>query len=49
MWASDFPHTDSTWPDSLKVIDRDFEGVPPEVTQKIICDNARKLYKIELN
>jgi len=49
MWASDFPHTDSTWPNSLKVIDQDFEGVPPEVTQKIICDNAAKLYKIELN
>ncbi|HUN56501.1 MAG TPA: amidohydrolase family protein [Candidatus Binataceae bacterium] len=49
MWASDFPHTDSTWPNSLKVIDQDFEGVPPEVTQKIICDNAAKLYKIDLN
>jgi uncharacterized protein len=49
MWASDFPHTDSTWPNSLKVIDQDFEGVPPEVTQKIICDNAVKLYKIDLN
>ena len=34
MWASDFPHTDSTWPNSLKVIDQDFEGVPPEVTQQ---------------
>jgi predicted TIM-barrel fold metal-dependent hydrolase len=49
MWASDFPHTDSTWPDSLKVIKRDFQGVPEDVTQKIICTNAAKLYQIDLN
>jgi predicted TIM-barrel fold metal-dependent hydrolase len=49
MWASDFPHTDSTWPNSLKVIAQDFEGVPPEVTRKIICDNAARLYRIDLN
>jgi len=49
MWASDFPHTDSTWPNSLKVIQQDFQGVPEEVTRKIVCDNAAKLYNIELN
>ena len=49
MWASDFPHTDSTWPHSLKVIERDFEQVPAEVKQKIIRDNAAKLYRIDLN
>ena len=49
MWASDFPHTDSTWPNSLKVIEQDFEGVPAAVKRKIICDNAAKLYQIDLN
>jgi predicted TIM-barrel fold metal-dependent hydrolase len=49
MWASVFPHTDSTWPNSLKVIKQDFQGVPEDVTQKIIFDNAAKLYNIELN
>jgi len=49
MWASDFPHTDSTWPNSLKVIKQDFDGVPTGITQKIVCDNAAKLYNIELN
>ena len=28
MWASDFPHTDSTWPHSREVIAKDFSGVP---------------------
>jgi predicted TIM-barrel fold metal-dependent hydrolase len=49
MWASDFPHTDSTWPNSLKVIKQDFNGVPEEVTRKIVCDHAAKLYQIDLN
>ena len=49
MWASDFPHTDSTWPNSLKVIERDFEQVPESVKQKIIRDNAANLYQIPLN
>lgn len=49
MWASDFPHTDSTWPNSLKVIEQEFRGVPEGVKRKIICDNAAKLYHIDLN
>ena len=46
MWASDFPHTDSTWPDSHKVVERDFAGVPDDVRQKIVYDNAATLYGI---
>jgi uncharacterized protein len=46
MWASDFPHTDSTWPDSRKVVERDFAGVPEDVKRKIVFDNARALYNI---
>src|SRR6516225_2797564 len=48
IWASDFPHTDSTWPNSLNVIQQDFQGVPEEVTRKIVCDNAAKLYNIDV-
>jgi predicted TIM-barrel fold metal-dependent hydrolase len=49
MWASDFPHTDSTWPNSRKVIEQDFQDVPVDVKSKIIFGNAAKLYNIELN
>ena len=49
MWASDFPHTDTTWPNSRKVIEKDFASVPLSITQKIVCDNAAKLYGIELD
>ena len=46
MWASDFPHTDSTWPESRKVVERDFAGVPEDVRRKIVFENADKLYHI---
>jgi predicted TIM-barrel fold metal-dependent hydrolase len=46
MWASDFPHPDSTFPDSHKVIEKDFEGVPAEVKQKLVFENVRRLYGI---
>jgi predicted TIM-barrel fold metal-dependent hydrolase len=48
MWASDFPHTDSTWPHSREVIAKDFSGVPENVTSKIVFDNANKLYRMGL-
>jgi predicted TIM-barrel fold metal-dependent hydrolase len=49
MWASDFPHADSTFPNSLKTIDENFAGVPSEVTRKIVFENANRLYDMGLN
>ncbi len=47
MWASDFPHPDSTFPDSHKVIEKDFEGVPEEVKRRMVFDNVKRLYGID--
>ena len=44
MWASDYPHGDSTWPNSQQAIEEQFRGVPPEVRRKVLCDNAKNLY-----
>jgi predicted TIM-barrel fold metal-dependent hydrolase len=44
MWASDFPHSDSTWPRSREVIERDFAGVPEDEVRMIVADNTAKLY-----
>jgi predicted TIM-barrel fold metal-dependent hydrolase len=44
MWASDYPHSDSTWPHSRKVIERDFAGVPPADLEAIVGGNAAALY-----
>ena len=43
MWSSDYPHAASTWPDSGKLIARDFEG-SPEDERKVTHDNVAELY-----
>lgn len=44
MWASDYPHADSTWPESQKAIAENFATVSPSARRRILCDNARSLY-----
>jgi predicted TIM-barrel fold metal-dependent hydrolase len=46
MWSSDYPHSDSTWPNSLKCLDEQFEGVPPEERYQMVAGNAIRLYKL---
>jgi predicted TIM-barrel fold metal-dependent hydrolase len=45
MWASDYPHPDSTFPNSRRVIEESFRGVDESVTRKVVCDNAARLYR----
>lgn len=49
MWASDFPHSDSTFPDSHAWIDKNFDGVPDAVRHKIVYSNAVELYRMNLD
>jgi uncharacterized protein len=44
MWASDYPHTDTTWPNSRDVVDRYFAEVPPAERQRIVAGNCVALY-----
>jgi predicted TIM-barrel fold metal-dependent hydrolase len=44
MWASDYPHADSTWPESQRAIEENFRAVPPAARRRILCENARQLY-----
>jgi predicted TIM-barrel fold metal-dependent hydrolase len=46
MWASDYPHADSTWPNSARAIVRAFDGLPELVIRKMVGDNACRVYKI---
>ncbi|HEX2174061.1 MAG TPA: amidohydrolase family protein [Dehalococcoidia bacterium] len=48
MWSSDYPHTASTWPRSLAVIEEEFAGIPEDVKAKVCRDNAAKLYDFDL-
>lgn len=44
MWATDYPHPDSTWPHSQDVIHTHFADVPIEETRLMIGENAARLY-----
>ena len=48
LWASDFPHSDSTFPESHHWIEKSFEGVLEPVKRRIIYDNAVALYGMTL-
>ncbi len=44
MWGSDYPHTDSTWPCSLEVLDEMFDGIDANDREKITRTNVERLY-----
>ncbi|HVO96312.1 MAG TPA: amidohydrolase family protein [Terriglobales bacterium] len=46
MWGSDFPHQESDWPESLKIIDKNFAGVPIEEKHKMACGNAVEFFRL---
>ncbi len=48
MWSNDFPHGNSTWPNSRKVIARDLGHLTPEARRKILTTNVVKLYNMDL-
>jgi predicted TIM-barrel fold metal-dependent hydrolase len=44
MWASDYPHGNSTWPRSREAIRTQFAGLPNHIKSKLTWDNAARLY-----
>jgi len=46
--GSDYPHTESTVPQSRKILERILDGVPDEERRKIVRDNAARLYGFEI-
>ena len=46
LWASDYPHPEGTFPESQRVVERIFAGVPDDVMQAIVHDNAARLYQV---
>jgi predicted TIM-barrel fold metal-dependent hydrolase len=47
LWASDYPHGATTWPDSQQIVDQQFEGISEETKYKVTRQNAIDLYKLE--
>lgn len=47
LWASDFPHSDSTWPWSQDVLTEQTEGLSDEQLEGILSGNVAELYGID--
>lgn len=48
MWASDYPHGDSTWPKSRETIERNFAGYAPDTVRRVVHDNVVDLYGLDV-
>jgi predicted TIM-barrel fold metal-dependent hydrolase len=49
MLESDYPHADSTWPDSQQRVHECVGGFPPAEIAKLTHENASALYRFALD
>ena len=45
MIETDYPHSDTTWPDSIEVATRLVKDLPPATQRKILRGNAERLFR----
>jgi predicted TIM-barrel fold metal-dependent hydrolase len=48
MWSSDYPHGNSTWPNSRAIVARDLADLPAETRAKLLRENVARLYGIKI-
>lgn len=48
MWSNDYPHLNSTWPESRKVIERDLGHLTVDIRKRLLSENVRELYNLPL-
>jgi predicted TIM-barrel fold metal-dependent hydrolase len=46
LWSSDYPHSETTWPNSLKLTSEWMRDFPEQERRKILYENAARLYHI---
>jgi len=49
LWASDYPHPDSIWPNSQRTIAETMGHMPPETVRGLVGGNAARLYGLDLS
>ncbi len=48
LWGSDYPHPRNTFPNTVKILDRIFSGVPERVKAKAAGLNMANLFNLEV-
>lgn len=48
MWSNDFPHGNTTWPNSRQIIARDLAHLPDDVRAKLLRENVARLYGLTI-
>ena len=46
LWGSDYPHAESTFPESQRILDEILVGVPEDEKALIVGGNAARLYNL---
>jgi predicted TIM-barrel fold metal-dependent hydrolase len=46
-FETDYPHTDSTWPNTKEIATKMMEGLAPDVVEKIMRGNARRMLGLD--
>jgi predicted TIM-barrel fold metal-dependent hydrolase len=47
MWSSDFPHLDSSWPESQQFLNKHLAGVAADEVRQIVAENCVRLYGLQ--
>ena len=47
MWYSDFPHGVTSWPDSMRIIEKMFAGVPENEKYELLAGNCVRFYHLD--
>jgi hypothetical protein len=45
LWSSDFPHSETTFPNSLESIEEEFAGIPEDDVREMVGGRAAKLFQ----
>lgn len=48
MWSSDYPHGNTTWPNSRRIAGRDTGDLPAETRAKLLRENVAALYNMDV-
>ena len=46
MWSSDYPHPVTSWPNSRKIVDEVFHGVPADERELMVSGNAKRVWNL---